>query len=77
MTLRNKVILPAPNPSWAARRAPARPASASPTRSKARLSRVVNRAYGAASRESFAGPAEERADVPILGRERVVSVLRR
>lgn len=25
----------------------------------------------------FAGPAEERVDVPILGRERVVSVLRR
>ncbi|MFD3844156.1 hypothetical protein ACFWWC_49555, partial [Streptomyces sp. NPDC058642] len=29
MTLRNKVILPAPKPSWAASRAPARPAKAS------------------------------------------------
>ena len=40
MTLRNKVIRPAPKPSWAASRAPARPASASPTRSRARLSRA-------------------------------------
>lgn len=35
MTLRNKVIRPAPKPSWAASRAPARPAKASPTRSRA------------------------------------------
>ncbi|MFE6853649.1 hypothetical protein ACFVDH_23015 [Streptomyces sp. NPDC057674] len=46
MTLRNKVIRPAPKPSWATSRAPARPARASPTRSRARLSRVVNRACG-------------------------------
>jgi hypothetical protein len=52
MTLGNKVIRPTPKPSWAASRAPARPARAGPTRSRARLSRVVNRAYGAASREN-------------------------
>ncbi len=52
MTLRNKVIRPAPKPNWAANRAPARPASASPTRSRAWLSRAVNRAYGTASREN-------------------------
>lgn len=52
MTLRNKVIRPAPKPSWAASRAPARPARASPTRSRAWLSRVANRACGAASREN-------------------------
>lgn len=52
MTLRNRVIRPASKPSWAASRAPARPASASPTRSRAWLSRVVNRAYGAANWEN-------------------------
>ncbi len=52
MTLRNKVILPAPKPNWAASRAPARPASASPTRSRTWLSRVVNRAYGVVNREN-------------------------
>ncbi len=52
MTLRNNVIRPVPKPSWAASRAPARPASASPTRSKAWLSRVVNLACGVASREN-------------------------
>lgn len=52
MTLRNKVIRPAPKPSWTASRAPARPASASPTCSRAWLRRVVNRACGAPGREN-------------------------
>jgi hypothetical protein len=34
-------------PTWAARRAPARPASVSPMRSRMWLSRVVKRGYGA------------------------------
>src|SRR3954469_18274790 len=46
MTLRN-VLRPAPKPSWAVSPAPGRPASASPTRSRTWMSRVVNRAYGA------------------------------
>lgn len=52
MTLRSKVIRPAPKPSWAASRALACPARASPTCPRAWLSRVVNRACGTASREN-------------------------
>src|SRR3954462_6776112 len=64
MTLRN-VLRPAPKPSWAASPAPGRPASASPTRSRTWMSRVVNRAYWAVNwgngsanvrRRQFAAP---------------------
>ena len=74
MTLRSKVILPVPMPSSVANRTPARPASASPTRSRTRLGREVNRWYGAASLNGSANVRRGQPAAPQMNR-RTVSLI--